>query len=228
MLGKDAPRFGRIDGAYRGRVGDVERFAGPHQVHVVLDEGLGIGAPQRHQHLVDAGAGHGIALGDAEQRIAASHVDGAGAGLAGRCGRAHAGRRHARSAAARRHQDGDLDLPLAGARAQVQQHVDRVAGRRLAGRNTHVAARRVGTRLDTHGGAGQRHRRSQAGLAPGRFVGQRNLQGGQVVGAQFEQGHHDLQGGAGRRNHPRVPEPGRLGPRGPGPQRQDEGPRKGL
>ncbi len=109
MLIEDATRLGRVDRPDRCRIGDLQGLASAHQVHVVLNERFRIGAPQGHQHLINRGVRHCVALRDREQMIATPHIDS--------CRRrarraAHRCWRYVGAGAAQGHQDADLHLTL--------------------------------------------------------------------------------------------------------------------
>src|SRR5690606_19887632 len=73
VLGVDAARFGRVNGANGHSVRDGQRFACAHQIHVVLNKRVWIGTPQGNQHLVHAGVRHRIAASNAKQIVAAAY-----------------------------------------------------------------------------------------------------------------------------------------------------------
>ncbi|CAB3627116.1 hypothetical protein LMG26845_00363 [Achromobacter insuavis] len=208
MFVEDAARLGRIHRADRGRIRNHQLLPRAHQIHVVLDEGLGVGAPQRHQHLVDRGVRHGIALGDGEQRVARLDVDRPGDAPRA-AGRTHRGRRDVGARAAQRHQDADLHLALARTGTDVEQQIDRAADRRLRRPHPQVLAGRIHAVLDPHHQAGQRRRRFQAGALPGGLVGHRHAQRRHFVGRELLQPDQRLQRRARRRHHPRMPHPHR-------------------
>ncbi|AHC46502.1 serine/arginine repetitive matrix 2 [Achromobacter xylosoxidans NBRC 15126 = ATCC 27061] len=206
VLVENTARLRRIDGAHGRRVGNRQFLPGPHQIHVALDERIGIGAPQRHQHLVDRGVRHRIALGNRKQRVARLHVD-RPRRAAGAARRANGRGRNLGARAPQRHQDADLHLPLARAGADVQQQVDRAAGRRLRRPHPQVLAGRIHPILDPHHQAGQRRGRFQARALPRSLVGHRHPQRRDFVGCEFLQSHQRLQGRARGRDHPRMPDP---------------------
>ncbi|MNX92872.1 hypothetical protein D3C86_1250290 [compost metagenome] len=201
---KDAARFRGIHGAHGGGIRYLELLPGAHQIHVVLDEGFGIGPPQSHQHLIDRCIGHRVALGNGEKVVAGLHGD-RPRGATRTRRRAYRGRRHIGARAAQRHQNADLHLPLPRTGADIQQQIHGAAGGRLRGPDTQILARAVHAVFNPDHHAGQGSRRFHARSLPGGFIGDRDFQGIDFVWRQFLQSHYCLQRRAGHGSDTRMP-----------------------
>ncbi|MNL18874.1 hypothetical protein D3C87_1400420 [compost metagenome] len=116
MFIEDAECLGRVNRPDRCRIRNLQGLACADQVHIVLNERFGIGAPQRHQHLINRGVRHLVALCDGEQVITTLHIH-----AGSRAPRAaHRSRRHISARAAQRHQNADLYLALPRTGTDVQ------------------------------------------------------------------------------------------------------------
>ena len=94
LRGEDLARFTGRGGLCGGFIGYLQHGTGLHPVDVALDEGVGIGAHQRHQHLVERHSGWAVGVGDATGRVTGLHGDAIGRGgawLGGRCAARRAG-----------------------------------------------------------------------------------------------------------------------------------------
>jgi hypothetical protein len=188
---ENAARFGRVNRAHRCRIRNFQLLSRAHQIHIALDERLGIGAPQRHQHLVDRGVGHRVALCDGEQVVARFDVDRA---RRAPCTRgADGGGRHVSAGSAQWHQNADLHLALPRTRADIQQQIHRAACRRLSATDAQILARGVHAVFDPDNHAAQRHRRLQASALPGRIIRHRYFQRRDFIRRQLLQAHNRLQ-----------------------------------
>ncbi len=228
LLGEDAraPRRDRWRARWRHRMESVEpartRFS------VVLDEGLRVGAPQRHQHLVDGGVGHRVAGGHAQSRLAGAHRDLAAA----RRGRRAAGPVAARRTPAAASRAGTSTVTCNWRWPALERRSSRISTASVVSgwvdETAHHAAGGVGAVLRravvVDSGAG----RLQAGLLPGVFGGERDLQIGGLVCRELQQGHHHFAAArAGRGHDPGMPQARRVGRAGAQCRARAPGPRPG-